>query len=136
MTQEAAEFTDDASAGTIPDVTPELAEIERWFVARGVPHFIERKIDGSILDAWTRALPLLLAAYLLLGLNALDLADWSVIQNLGAAALTIVVLITAWAISNRVRSMPTFARPTDIDPPDRCGQRCAPRAVWVRTRRR
>lgn len=96
----------------------DLDAIERWFVQRGVPHFVERRTDGSILDTWTRALPLLVAAYLLLGLNALDLRSWSVAENLAAAALVVVILIAAWAVSNRVRGMPTFARPTDIDPPE------------------
>ena len=95
-----------------------LRDIERWFVVRGLPHFVERKSDGGIFDAWTRALPLLVAAYLLLGFNALDLADWSLAENLAAAALVVVVLLAAWAASNRLRGVATFARPTDIDPPE------------------
>ncbi len=105
-------------AGVVPDDEPIVGEIERWFVERGVPHFVERKIDGSILDAWTRALPLLVVAYLLLGFNALDLADWSLARNLAAAAIVVVVLIAAWAFSNRLRGVATFARPTDIDSPE------------------
>ena len=100
------------------EVPADLGEIERWFVLRGVPHFIERKTDGSMLDAWTRALPLLVAAYLLLGLNALDLYDWSLGQNLAAAAAVLIMLVAAWAASNRLRGVATFARPTDIDPPE------------------
>ncbi len=96
----------------------QLEEIERWFVSRGVPHFVERKTDGSMLDAWTRALPLLVAAYLLLGFNALDLYDWTLGENLAAAALVVLMLGAAWAISNRLRGVPTFARPTDIDAPE------------------
>jgi hypothetical protein len=96
----------------------DLENIERWFVGRGVPHFVERKSDGSMLDAWTRALPLLVAAYLLLGFNALDLTNWSVAQNLGATVIVILALVSAWAISNRLRGVPTFARPTDIDAPE------------------
>lgn len=106
----------DAPAGN--DDVPALEEIERWFVGRGVPHFIERKTDGSILDAWTRALPLLVIAYLLLGFNALDLYDWTLGENLAAAALVVVLLGAAWAISNRLRGVATFARPTDIDAPE------------------
>ena len=51
------------------------SRIERWFVERGLPHFVERHDTAS--EIWGRALPLLVAAYLLLGLNALDLRDWS-----------------------------------------------------------
>lgn len=105
-----------APAGS--DDIPALEEIERWFVGRGVPHFIERKTDGSVLDAWTRALPLLVIAYLLLGFNALNLYDWTLAENLAAAALVVVLLVAAWAISNRLRGVATFARPTDIDAPE------------------
>ncbi|MFK7916495.1 MAG: hypothetical protein AB8G14_00340 [Ilumatobacter sp.] len=96
----------------------ELREIELWFVERGVPHFVESKTDGSMLDAWTRALPILLVAYLLLGFNALDLANWSVGQNLLAAVGVVTMLVAAWAVSNRLRGHATFARPTDIDAPE------------------
>jgi hypothetical protein len=93
-------------------------EIERWFVRRGVPHLVETETDASILDTWTRALPLLVAAYVLLGLNALDLRDWSLAQNLATAAAVIAMLLAAWVLSNRLRGAATFARPTDIDAPE------------------
>ncbi len=98
--------------------TERANEIERWFVRRGVPHLIESEHDASILDTWTRALPLLVVAYLLLGLNALDLRGWSVAQNLATAAAVIAMLLAAWVLSNRLRGVAAFARPTDIDPPE------------------
>ena len=97
---------------------PDLGDVELWFVERGVPHFVESKTDGSVLDAWTRALPLLVIAYLLLGFNALDLAGWTLGENLLAAIGVIAMIIAAWAISNRLRGVATFARPTDIDAPE------------------
>ncbi len=108
------------SDGSSVDFTTrhELRDVELWFVERGVPHFVETKTDGSVLDAWTRALPLLVVAYLLLGFNALDLANWSLTENLLAAVAVLAMLIAAWAISNRLRGVPTFARPTDIDAPE------------------
>ncbi|MFT6393348.1 MAG: hypothetical protein ACJA14_002878 [Ilumatobacter sp.] len=96
----------------------ELEQIERWFIDRGVPHFVDRTTDGSVLDAWTRALPLLVVAYLLLGFNALNLADWTAIQNVLTAGAVLVMAIGAWAISNRLRGVDAFARPTDIDAPE------------------
>ena len=93
-------------------------EIERWFVQRGVPHLVETDNDASILDTWTRALPLLVAAYLLLGLNALNVRDWSLSQNLATAAAVIAMLLAAWVLSNRLRGVAAFARPTDIDAPE------------------
>jgi len=95
-----------------------LHDIELWFVEHGVPHFVERKTDGSMLDTWTRALPLLVVAYLLLGFNALDLSDWTLAENLLASAGVILMLIGAWAISNRLRGVDSFARPTDVDAPE------------------
>lgn len=109
---------DEAQLQESPLQDTQLREIELWFVERGVPHFVESKTDGSMLDAWTRALPILVAAYLLLGFNALDLARWSLGQNLLAAAAVVAMLVTAWAISNRLRGHATFARPTDIDAPE------------------
>ncbi len=95
-----------------------LTSIERWFVERGVPHFVERSTEGSVLDTWTRALPLLIVAYLLLGLQALNLRSWTVGENLATAGVVIVVAVATWAISNRLRGKPTFGRPTDIDTPE------------------
>lgn len=96
----------------------DLTDVELWFVQRGVPHFVERKTDGSMLDAWTRALPLLVAGYLLRGFNALDLARWSVLRNLGVGLAVLAMLLAAWVLSNRLRGVSSFARPTDIDAPE------------------
>jgi hypothetical protein len=95
-----------------------IAQIERWLVDRGVPHLVEVRSDSAVRDAWTRALPLLVAAYLLLGLNALDLRNWSVARNLLGAAAVLVMLIAAWVISNRLRGVASFDRPTKIDKPE------------------
>ncbi|HET6834692.1 MAG TPA: hypothetical protein VFH30_12535 [Acidimicrobiales bacterium] len=63
-----------------PHVQPARAilDCERWFVGRGVPHFIEH-YDASE-HIWTRSLPLLVVTYVLRGLYALDL-DKSVVVN-------------------------------------------------------
>ncbi len=93
-------------------------EIDQWFVDRGVPYFIESDTEGSVLDTWTRAVPLLSAAYLLLCLNAIDLRGWTLLQNLLGAVTGVGIGIAAWALSNRLRGRPTFARPGDIDAPE------------------
>jgi len=92
----------------------ELGAIEDWFGRRGVPHFVERR--ESIWDDWGRAIPLLVPAYLLLGLNALDLAHWSVAANLGAAAFVIAALVATWMLSNVARGRPAAQRPRDVGP--------------------
>lgn len=89
--------------------------IEEWLVERGVPHLVEPREGSSIRGVFGRALPLLVAAYVLLGLNALDLRHWSLARNLTAAAGVVAILIAAWVVSNRLRGATAFASPTRID---------------------
>ncbi len=113
-----------ADSETVADTAPDaperdvVDEIDRWFVARGVPHFIESETEGSALDTWTRALPLLIGAYLLLCLNALDVRGWTWQENLAAAFVGVGIGVGAWATSNLLRRRPAFARPRDIDAPE------------------
>jgi hypothetical protein len=88
--------------------------IEEWFVGRGVPHFVERR--PTAWDIWGRAIPLLVIAYLLLGLNALDLAEWTLLGNLLAAVFVVVVLILLWIGANVFRGRPPLQRPDAIGP--------------------
>ncbi len=96
---------------------PALTDIDRWFIDRGVPHFVESDTGGSALDTWSRALPLLAVAYVLLCLNALDLRNWTLGENLAATAAVLVIAVATWAITNRVSRKPTFARLTDVEGP-------------------
>ena len=90
--------------------------VERWFIARGVPHFI---VDYSArTDIWTRAIPLLVLAYLAGGLNALDLAQWSASRNVVAAAVTIAVLVLGWSVTNLVLRRPFWSVPTEVGRPE------------------
>lgn len=88
-------------------------EIERWFIRRGVPHLIEEYRATE--DVWTRALVVLVPAYVLLGLNALHLG-WPAWQNALAAAVTIAILVATWAVANRLRGQPAFSRPRVVGP--------------------
>ena len=92
----------------------DVAGIERWFVGRGLPHFVERHDSATAI--WGRALPLLVPAYLLLGLNALDVQEYSVAKNLGLAALVLAVAVVTWVAANVLRRRPAFDRPHDIGP--------------------
>jgi hypothetical protein len=85
-------------------------EIERWFIGRGVPHFI---VDYSArTDIWTRAIPLLIIAYLAGGLNSLNLADWSTSRNVVAGAVTVAVLVLGWSVTNLALGRPFVIGPT------------------------
>ena len=106
----------DRETGTVPDVVAAeaLAGIERWFVERGLPHFVERHDTAA--EIWGRALPLLIAAYLLLGLNALDIWEWSLVKNLVVAAFVVVGAVVTWVVANRMRGRGWFERPHRIGP--------------------
>jgi hypothetical protein len=92
----------------------EIEELEAWFLRRGVPHFI---VDYSArTDIWTRALPILVTAYVLLGFNALDLRDHSARWNVGVAGIVVTVLAATWAITNLARRRPVFAVPDQLGP--------------------
>lgn len=86
-------------------------DIERWFIKRGVPHFI-RGYSASE-DVLTRALPALVVAFLFSAISAIDL-DWPwwgiVLATLGGLA----VLVTAWAGLNTMRGRPRWALPTSV----------------------
>lgn len=91
----------------------DLEAIERWFVGRGVPHFIDDY--AATTDIWNRAIPLLVAGYLLGGLNALDIKR-SLGWNLAAFGVIVVILATAWAITNRARHRRLWSPPSIIGP--------------------
>jgi MFS family permease len=93
---------------------PEVEGIERWFVARGLPHFVDRRDSATVI--WGRAVPLLVVAYLALGLNALQLQEWGVAKNLGVAAFVLAIAVVTWVAANVLRRRPAFDRPHDIGP--------------------
>ena len=88
--------------------TVDREEIERWFIKRGLPHFIDGYSAGT--DIWTRSLPVLGIAYLAGGFNALNLANWSLRRNIAAAVVTVAVLIAGVALAN---DLPLYTRKAD-----------------------
>ena len=87
---------------------------DRWFVKRGVPHFMATYTAGE--DVLTRALPVLTLAFLLSALAAIDL-DW---PRWGIALAVIgglAVLLSAWALINTVRGRPRLDRPARVGRP-------------------
>lgn len=94
----------------------ELTPVERWFVQRGVPHFIEY-YDAST-DIWTRATPVLVVAYLAGGFNALDLRRWTWQRNVLVALAVVAILVATWAVANLLRGRPALSRPREIGVPE------------------
>src|SRR5690349_6931466 len=94
----------------------ELVAVERWFVSQGVPHFIDQYRART--DIWTRALPLLVIAYLAGGFRALDIYSWSLGKNLLASALVIGVLVVGWVVTNIVLRRRWWTWPKEIGKPE------------------
>ena len=105
-----------SATGTVPGVVAAdaLAGIERWFVDRGLPHFVERHDTAA--EIWARALPLLVAAYLLLGLNALDLGSGAWPEPGRGRVRASSALSSTWVVANRCAAGGWFERPHDIGP--------------------
>ncbi len=101
---------------TLTGVPAARSPIERWFIDRGVPHLLGDYAATS--DIWTRALPVLLLAFVGGGLNALKLNEWSTQRNLVVGAVVIAILMLGWAITNVARRRPWLTRPTTIGPPE------------------
>lgn len=91
-------------------------EIERWFIRRGVPHFIDDYAPTT--DIWNRSLPVLFVAYFAGGLHALDLRDWTVRENIVGGAIVIAVLVVGAMVINRLRSRPVLALPDVVGTPE------------------
>jgi hypothetical protein len=92
------------------------ADIEEWFMRRGVPHFIDDY--AATTDIWTRSLPILLLAYVARGFNALDLFEWTWRRNLVAAVAVLVVLFAGWALTDLIRHRPPFRAPDVLGTPE------------------
>jgi hypothetical protein len=91
-------------------------DLDDWFTRRGVPHFI---VDyDARTDIWTRAYPWLFLAAALVGLNALNLRDWSWQRNLLVAVAVVVLLFVGQGAINFARRRPLTARPPRVDNPE------------------
>ena len=88
-----------------------LEDTERWFIDRGVPHFISRYSASR--DVFTRALPVLTAIFLLELLGALNFT-WAAWINVLAAAGGFGLLLGIWVLANVLRDRSPLARPSQV----------------------
>lgn len=84
---------------------------ERWFLRRGMPHFISGY--SATEDIWTRAAPLLALVFLAELLGAVNL-EWPLWANLLAVIGGGAILAAGWALANRLRGRHRWQRPDDI----------------------
>ena len=102
--------------------TPEPADsielqqrTEKWFVRRGVPHFIDRYSASE--DVFTRAWPVLTFIFVLETVSAVsdDLPAWA---NVAAVSTGVVLVVATLALLNRARARPWYRRPDTIGLPE------------------
>jgi len=86
-------------------------DTERWFIKRGVPHFIASYTARE--DVLTRATPFLVVVFLFSAASAADL-DWPAWGIALAVIAGLGLLLSAWMIINRARGRPRLARPDSI----------------------
>lgn len=92
-----------------------MTATERWFVSRGIPHFIYRYSASR--DVLTRAAPLLSIVFVAEVVGALNL-DWPWWVNLLAGIGGVAMLVGGLALSNGLRSRPLLARPQSVGAPE------------------
>lgn len=99
--------------GTTADDAELIEVTERWFLARGIPHFIEgyRAKD----DVFTRALPVLAIVFLVELLGAANL-EWTWWANLAALAAGVGLAVGLWAAVNSVRGRRWSQLPDAVGP--------------------
>ena len=85
------------SAGPMTTEAVERAETERWFIRRGLPHFIDGYSAGT--DIWTRSLPCS-ASPTSPAASTPSISTMERPRNLLAAAVILAVLIAGIAIAN------------------------------------
>jgi hypothetical protein len=88
-----------------------IRETERWFVKRGLPHFIDDYSASR--DVLTRAVPLLTLVFLIEIVNA-PKRSFPIWLDAVAVAGGFAILLGAWMGANALRRRPLLARPVDV----------------------
>lgn len=109
--------SDEAASSPSPDAAPgreARAATERWFLRRGLPHFVYR--FSSSRDVWAAVVPIVLVIFVA---EIVITAPDRRYPILGSAALVLAglgALLAIWALANRLRGRRALARPTRIGP--------------------
>jgi hypothetical protein len=88
-----------------------ISETERWFLKRGLPHFIDNYSPTR--DVLTRAAPFLTLIFLIEVANAPS-REFPLWLSALAVATGFGILLGAWMLANRIRERPLLARPVDV----------------------
>ncbi|NNC74183.1 MAG: hypothetical protein HKN93_01605 [Acidimicrobiia bacterium] len=92
-------------------MSDQVHDTERWFIKRGVPHFIASYNARE--DVFTRALPFLIVAFLFSAISAIDLEWpwWGIALAIGGG---LGLLIGIWGLINRGRGRAPMTPPTSV----------------------
>jgi len=91
-----------------------VVEVERWFLSRGLPHFIVSYSTSRRVLAPHVAGTLILVLELI---GALNFA-WPWWANVAVAVASLAALLAMWAVTNRIRHRPALARPQRVGAPE------------------
>ena len=91
----------------------DLSAYERDFRRAGLPLLIEDYSARE--DIFTRAVPLLTLVFVAEMLGAIQ-AEWSLLENIGAALGGLAFLLGGFVLLNALRGRPPLARPRDVGP--------------------
>ncbi len=98
-------------SGAATDSDEAILATERWFLKRGLPHFIADYSPTE--DVLTRAVPLLTVIFVFEVANAPS-RDFPIWLDVVAVASGLAILVGAWMLANRIRRRPLLARPERI----------------------
>jgi hypothetical protein len=94
----------------VPDAET-IPRTERWFVKRGLPHFIDDYSASR--DVLTRAVPALTLVFLVEIVNA-PKRSFPLWLDAVAVVGGFAILLGAWMVANAIRDRPLLARPVDV----------------------
>jgi hypothetical protein len=87
---------------------------ERWFVRRGLPHFVYR--FRSSRDVWVAVVPVVLLLFVIEIAVLAPNEDYPILGSIAAVVGGVAALLALWAVVNRLRGRHWLARPDRIGP--------------------
>jgi hypothetical protein len=104
--------TDSAADPAVAEAA--IAATERWFLRRGLPHFVYR--FRSSRDVWAAVVPIVVLLFVVeIAVTAPD-RRYPILGSLALVVGGLGVLLAVWALANRLRGRPPLARPTRVGP--------------------
>jgi hypothetical protein len=87
---------------------------ERWFVRRGLPHFVYR--FRSSRDVWVAVVPVVLLLFVIEIAVLAPNEEYPILGSVAAVVGGVAALLALWAVVNRLRGRRWLARPDRIGP--------------------